>query len=140
MRIEHWQLAEADAQVKRLAIGAITAWRVLVLDRNARDAPATLIGEVLAEDEREAVEDLVRKKRLMPSTERRNPRPRDQPQLAGVAGCLLPLEATSPARALVKIQTIVWRKQVARLRGEVEAWAQRTTRTHRSAGAGLRSW
>ena len=59
-RIEDRRLREADTLVKCLAFDAITAWRVFALDRYARDAPATAVGDVLTEDEQEVIEELGR--------------------------------------------------------------------------------
>ena len=74
---EYFRLLKADSLVKCLAFDAITAWRVFALDRYARDAPATPLGEVLSEDEQEVIEQVVRKGRLLPPAERGQPRPAD---------------------------------------------------------------
>ena len=74
-RIGDRRLQEAVALVKCLAFDAITAWRVFALDRYARDAPATPVGEGLSEDEQEVIEQVVRKGRLLPPAERGQLRP-----------------------------------------------------------------
>ena len=76
-RIEDRRLREADVLVKCLAFDAITAWRVFALDRYARVAPDTPVGEVMTEDEQEVIEDVVRKGRLLPPAEHGKPRPAD---------------------------------------------------------------
>ena len=121
-RIEDRRLREADALVKCLAFDAITAWRVFALDRYARDAPDTPVGEVLTEDEQEVIEEVVRKGRLLPPAERGKPRPADIHSwvlwLAGIAGFRPSQRRPLPGnevlwRAFVKMQTIVWFKQLA---------------------------
>ena len=63
--------------MKCLAFDAITACRVFALDRYARDAPDTPVGEVLTEDEQEVIEEVVWKGRLLPPAEHDQPRPAD---------------------------------------------------------------
>ena len=122
-RLEDRRLREADALVKRLAFDAITAWRVFALDRYARDALATPVGEVLTEDEQEVIEEVVRKGRLLPSAERGQLRPGDiriwVVWLACLAGFRPSKRRPLPSnevlwRAFVKMKTIVWFKQLTR--------------------------
>ena len=76
-RIEDRRLRAADALVKCLVFDAITAWRVFALDRYARDAPDTPVGEVLTAGEQEVIEEVVRKGQLLPPAERGQPAPAD---------------------------------------------------------------
>ena len=122
-RIEERRLRAADALVKCLALDAITAWRVFALDRYARDAPDTPVGEVLTADEQEVIEEVVRKGRLLPPAERGQPAPADIRSwvvwIARTVGFRPSKRRPLPGnevlwRAFVKMQTIVWFKQLAR--------------------------
>ena len=125
-RIEDRQLAEAGALLAFLALDAVTAWRVLALHRGERDAPAPLIGAVLTEDEPEVFGQVVRKGRLLPSTERHNPPPGGRSHLFDAGGCLAPLEPTPPARE---------RSAVANLRHDASDRVAQATGSADRAGA-----
>ena len=96
---------------------------MFALDRYARNAPDTSVGEVLTEDGQEVIEEVVRKGRLLPPAERGKPRPGDIRSwvvwLARMAGFRPAKRPPLPGnevlwRAFVKMQTIVWSKQLAR--------------------------
>ena len=122
-RVENGRLREADALVKCLDFHTITGWGVFALNRYARDTPATPVGEVLSEDEQEVIEQVVRKRRLLPPAEHGKPRPEDirswVVSLARVVGFRPSKQRPLPGievlwRAYVKIKTIVWFNQSRR--------------------------
>ena len=63
--------------MKCLDFHTITAWGGFALNRHARDAPATPVGEVLRADEQEVIEQVVRKRRLPPPAGHGQPRLED---------------------------------------------------------------
>lgn len=69
--------AGAEALAKCLVFNAVTAWRVLALDRYARDAPQTAVGEVLTADEQDVIATTMRTRQLLPLGERGRAPPPD---------------------------------------------------------------
>ena len=72
-RIEDRRLENAQALGKCLVFDAITAWRVLSLERYARDAPQTPTAEVFTSDDLAVIAEVTEAEQLQP------PRARAQP-------------------------------------------------------------
>ena len=69
--------AEAEVPAKCLAFKAVTALRVLALDRCARGAPQTAVGEVLTADEQDITATTVQTPQQLPLGERKRAPPLD---------------------------------------------------------------
>ena len=72
-RIEDRRFWDAEALGKCLVFDAITARRVISLERYARDAPDTPAAELLTADELAVIEDVTEAERLRPPRERGQP-------------------------------------------------------------------